>query len=121
MPERSPGGIAGDLLAISWQVAAAVAVPLIGAAWLSQQVTQDTGMQLVIVLAGLVVAGLGMFVVLRRYLARDPAEPVTERAREAGRRWEAEVREAERKREAGEDEAPPGGSGLPPGGTTKPK
>lgn len=106
MPERTSGGIAGDLLAISWQVAAAVAVPLIGAAWLSQQVTQDTGVQLVIVLAGLVVAGLGMYVVLRRYLARNPDEPVTERAREAGRHWEAEVREAERKREMGEEDQP---------------
>lgn len=110
MPERSSGGIAGDLLAISWQIAAAVAVPLLGAAWLSQNVTQDTGTQLVIVLVGLVVAGLGMYVVLRRYLERNPDEAVTEKAREAGRRWEAEVREAERKREEGEDEVRPGGS-----------
>lgn len=106
MPERTSGGIAGDLLGISWQIAAAVAVPLIGAAWLSQRVTQDTGTQLVIVLAGLVVAGLGMYVVLRRFLARNPDQPVTPSARQAGRRWEAELREAERKREAGEDEEP---------------
>lgn len=106
MPERASGGIAGDLLAISWQIAAAVAVPLLGAAWLSQKVTQDTGIQLAIVLAGLVVAGLGMYVVLRRHLARNPDEPVSEKARAAGREWEAELREAERKRESGEDEEP---------------
>lgn len=104
MPERNSGGIAGDLLAITWQIAAAVAAPLFGAAWLSQNVTRDTGTQLAIVMAGLVVAGLGMYVVLRRYLAANPDRPVTERAREAGRQWEAEVREAERKREMGEDE-----------------
>lgn len=103
MPERTSGGIAGDLLAITWQIAAAVAAPLLGAAWLSQSVTSDTGAQLAIVMAGLVVAGLGMYAVLRRYLARNPDRPVTERAREAGRKWEAEVREAERKRETGED------------------
>lgn len=91
-------------MAITWQIAAAVAAPLFGAAWLSQNVTKDTGTQLAIVMAGLVVAGLGMYVVLRRYLAKNPDEPVTERAREAGRTWEAELREAERKREMGEDE-----------------
>ena len=102
MSRRSSGGIAGDLLAITWQIAAAVAAPLFGAAWLSQKVTEDTGIQLAIVLGGLAVAGLGMWVVLRRYLASEADEPVTERSREAGRRWEAEVREAERQRESGE-------------------
>jgi flagellar biosynthesis/type III secretory pathway M-ring protein FliF/YscJ len=104
MPERTSSGIAGDLLAITWQIAAAVAAPLFGAAWLSQNVTQDTATQLVIVLGGLLVAGLGMYVVLRRYLERNPDRPVTEAARQAGRKWEAEVREAERKREMGEEE-----------------
>jgi flagellar biosynthesis/type III secretory pathway M-ring protein FliF/YscJ len=104
MPERASSGIAGDLLGITWQIAAAVAAPLFGAAWLSQNVTQDTGTQLAIVMAGLVVAGLGMYVVLRRYLERNPDRPVSEAAREAGRKWEAEVRETERKREMGEEQ-----------------
>ena len=104
MPERGPGGIAGDLLAISWQVAAVVGVPLFGAAWLSQTATQDTGAQLAIVLGGLAVAGLGMGLVIRRYIAMNPVPPTSEAAREAGRRWQREIEEQEREKEA--DEGP---------------
>jgi hypothetical protein len=100
MPERSSGGIAGDMLAISWQVAVAVAVPLFAAAWLSQQVTQDTALQLVVVAAGLVVAGAGMYLVIRRYMAAHPVPPTSEAAREAGRRWERDIQDRARKREA---------------------
>ncbi len=100
MPERTSGGIAGDLLAISWQVAVAVGVPLFAAAWLSQQVTQDTALQLVVVLAGLVVAGGGMYLVIRGYMAAHPVPPTTEAARDAGRRWEREVEDRARKKEA---------------------
>lgn len=101
MPERSSGGIAGDLLAISWQVALAVGLPLLAAAWLAQQVTQDTGIQLAIVLAGLAVAGVGMYVVIRRYVALNPVPPTTDAARKAGQAWEREIVERERKREDG--------------------
>ena len=100
MSERGSGGIGGDLLAISWQVAAAVGVPLFGAAWLSQILTQDTGAQLAIVLGGLAVAGLGMFLVIRRYIALNPVPPTSEAAREAGKRWEREIQEQEREKEA---------------------
>ena len=103
MPERATGGIAGDLLAISWQVATAVGVPLFGAAWLSQNVTQDTGIQLAIVLAGLTVAGAGMFLVIRRYMAMNPVPPTSEAAREAGRAWEREIAEQERKKAADQE------------------
>lgn len=102
MPERGTGGTAGDLLAISWQVAAAVGVPLFGAAWLSQNVTQDTGVQLAIVFAGLAAAGAGMFLVIRGYMAMNPVPPPSEAAREAGRRWEAEIEEQRRQKEAGD-------------------
>ena len=34
----------------------------------------------------------------------NPIRPSSERAREAGRRWEAEIQERERQRETGEDE-----------------
>ena len=98
MSERGSGGLAGDLLAISWQVALAVGVPLFVAAWLSQQVTRDTGVQLAIVLAGLAVAGLGMYVIIRRYIALDPVPPTSDAAREAGRAWEREILEEERKK-----------------------
>ena len=91
------------MLAISWQVAVAVALPLFGAAWLSQQVTQDTFGQLLVITVGLVVAGAGMYVVIRQYLAAHPEVPTTEAAREAGRRWEREIKERERKREVEEE------------------
>ncbi len=100
MPERSSDGFAGDLLAISWQVAVAVAVPLFVAAWLSQQVTQDTALQLVIVMAGLVVAGAGMYLVIRRYMSDHPVPPTSDAAREAGRRWDREIEDRARKKEA---------------------
>ncbi len=100
MPERSSRGFGGDMLAISWQVAVAVALPLFGAAWLSQQVTQDVGGQLLVVTLGLVGAGAGMYVVIRRYMSAHPAVPTSETAREAGRQWEREIAERERKREA---------------------
>jgi len=100
MPEQGSGGIAGDVLAISWQVAVAVGVPLFAAAWLSQQVTQDTALQLVVVMGGLVVAGAGMYLVIRRYMAAHPVPPTTEQAREAGLRWEREIEAERRKKEA---------------------
>lgn len=100
MPERDPGGFAGDLLAISWQVAVAVAAPLFAAAWLSQQVTQDTALQLVVVMVGLVVAGAGMYLVVRRYMAAHPVPPTSEAAREAGLRWDREIEDRARKKEA---------------------
>ena len=103
MGERGSRGFGGDVLAISWQVAAAVGLPLFGAAWLSQQVTQDTGGQLLVVTAGLVASGAGLYVVIRRYLAANPELPATEAAREAGRHWEREIAERERKKEASEE------------------
>ncbi len=100
MSERGTGGIAGDLLAISWQVALAVGVPLFAAAWLSQQVTSDTGIQLAILMGGLAVGGVGMYGVIRRYIAMHPVPPTTDAAREAGKAWEREIVEQERKKEA---------------------
>ena len=59
---------------------------------------------LVSILVGLVVAGLGMFFVLKRYIAANPQQPVSDAAREAGRKWEREIAERERKKEAGEED-----------------
>jgi hypothetical protein len=101
--DRSSGGIGGDLLVISWQVALAVGVPLFAAIWLAQQVTQDTGIQLLIVLGGLAVAGAGMYGVIRRFMRMNPVGPTTTAAREAGREWEREIEENERKKRARED------------------
>lgn len=104
MPERDSRGFGGDMLAISWQVALAVALPLFGAAWLSQRVTQDVGGQLVVITLGLALAGLGMYGVIRRYLAAHPAVPTSEAARKAGQQWEREIAERERKKESREIE-----------------
>jgi hypothetical protein len=57
----------------------------------------------VVILVGLAIAGLGTFFILRRYLAANPDQPASEKAREAGRVWDREIQERERKREAGED------------------
>lgn len=103
MPERGSDGFEGDLLAISWQVAVAVGLPLLGAAWLSQQVTQDTTSQLVVILGGLALAGAGMYGVIRRYMERHPVPPTSDAARAAGERWEREIQERSRKKEAGEE------------------
>ena len=49
------------------------------------------------------VAGLGMYVVIKRYIDANPQQPVSDAAREAGRKWEREIAEQERKKEAGEE------------------
>jgi hypothetical protein len=58
---------------------------------------------LVAILVGLAVAGLGMFVIIRRYIARNPTPPTSEAAREAGRRWERDIQDQEKKKESGEE------------------
>jgi hypothetical protein len=58
---------------------------------------------LVGILVGLVVGGLALFGILRRYLAQ-PMGPATDKARAAGRKWEGEIEERERRRESGEEE-----------------
>lgn len=96
--------LGGDLLAMIWQIAAVVAVPLIVGAlvgnWLDERYGTAPWALLVSILAGLGLAGGGMFAVLRRYVEENPAGAVTDAAREAGRRWEREIEEE--KREAGE-------------------
>jgi len=85
-----------------------VGVPLLAAAWIGDTLDRNLGttptLGLISILAGLVVAGLGTFLVLRRYLAANPDRPVSESARSAGRAWEREIQDRERKRDAGEDE-----------------
>lgn len=103
MPERTRG-FGSDMLAISWQVALAVGLPLLGAAWLSQQVTQDVGGQLIVITLGLAVAGAGMYGVIRRYLEVHPVGPTTDAARKAGEQWEREIAERERRKETSETE-----------------
>lgn len=88
----------GDLFAISWRIAFAVGVPLFLAAYVTTRLdpSAPSWQSLAVILAGLAVAGLGMFFVLRGLIAGTPQ--VSEAARAAGRKWEAEAREEERQR-----------------------
>jgi len=91
---------------MGFQVAVVVGGPLLIAAVVGQKLDEMFGtapnLGLVSILVGLAVAGLGMFLVLKRYIAANPQQPVSDAAREAGRKWEREIEERERKREAGE-------------------
>ncbi|OLE76780.1 MAG: hypothetical protein AUG02_03775 [Chloroflexi bacterium 13_1_20CM_2_70_9] len=84
-----------------------VAVPIAVGAWLGQKLDESAGTApwglLGLVFLGMAVAGFGVAMMLRRYMAENPVGPVSERARQAGRQWEAEIDERERKRDAGED------------------
>jgi drug/metabolite transporter (DMT)-like permease len=89
----------GDLFAISWRIAFAVGVPLFLAAYLTTRLdpTAPAWESLAIILIGLAAAGVGMFFVLRGLSSGAPT--VSESARAAGRKWDAEVRAEERQRE----------------------
>jgi hypothetical protein len=107
LPERGSGSYGGDLLSMGFQVAVVVGGPLLIAAYVGQKLDETYGtapnLALVAILAGLVVAGLGMFVIIKRYIALNPTPPTSDAAREAGRRWEREISDQERKKDAGED------------------
>jgi F0F1-type ATP synthase assembly protein I len=89
--------------AILGQVGVTVAVPIALGAWLGQKLDERLGTApwglLALTFAGMALAGLGVALLIRRYLAEDPAGPVTDEARQAGRRWEAEIERRERERE----------------------
>src|SRR5437868_972083 len=87
----------GDLLAISWRIAFAVGVPLFLAAFLTTQLDAKAPSWegLLIILAGVGAAGFGMFLVLRGLTSDTPQ--VSDAARAAGRKWDAEIRDEERK------------------------
>lgn len=108
MPERNRGSLGGDFLAIGLQIAAVMAIPLLVAvyagAWADERWGTRPWLLLVSILIGMGVAGMASFFVLRRYWTSHPVPPVTEEARRAGRRWEAEIEERERRREADEEE-----------------
>jgi hypothetical protein len=89
----------GDLFAISWRIAFAVGVPLFLAAYVTTRLdpSAPSWQALAVIIAGLTVAGFGMFFVLRGLVAGTPQ--VTDAARAAGRKWDAEARDEERQRE----------------------
>jgi hypothetical protein len=101
---RPPGG-ARENAAILGQVGITIAVPIALGAWLGLKLDEAAGTSpwglLGLIFVGMILAGAGVWVQIKRFTAEFPSGPVTERAREAGRRWRAEDEEAEREREAG--------------------
>ena len=104
---RTPGGARANA-AILGQVGFIIAIPVGIGAWLGLQIDRAAGTSpialLGLIFLGMVIAGVGVAMLIRRYAEENPIGPVTERAREAGRRWEAEIREREAQREVGDDE-----------------
>ena len=101
MATSTPGGARSNA-AILGQVGLTIAV----AAWLGAKLDESAGTSpwglLGAIFLGMVVAGAGVAVLIKRFSDDNPTPASTERAREAGRRWDAEIRERERKREQGE-------------------
>ncbi len=89
--------------AILGQVGVTVAVPIALGAWLGQKLDERLGTApwglLALTFAGMAVAGLGVALLIRRYSEEDRAASVSEAARKAGRRWDAEIEEREKQRE----------------------
>jgi len=84
LPQRDSGSYGGDLLSMGFQVAVVVGGPLLIAAYLGQKLDEQFGtaptLGLVAILVGLAVAGLGMFLIIRRYIARNPTPPTSDAA-----------------------------------------
>ena len=99
---RTPGGARSNA-AILGQVGFIIAVPIAIGAWLGLQFDRAAGTSpiglLVLIFVGMVIAGVGVALMIRRYSDENPIAPSTERAREAGRRWQAEIDAREREDE----------------------
>jgi F0F1-type ATP synthase assembly protein I len=99
---RTPGGARSNA-AILGQVGFIIAVPIAVGAWLGLQIDRAAGTSpiglLVLIFVGMVIAGVGVALMIRRYSEENPIAPSTERAREAGRRWQAEIDAREREDE----------------------
>ena len=89
--------------AILGQVGFIIAVPIGLGAWLGLKLDAALGTSpwgvLGLIFLGMAAAGGGVALLIKRYTDQNPITPSSERAREAGRKWQAEVDEAERARE----------------------
>ncbi len=90
--------------AILGQVGFIIAVPIGLSAWLGLKLDAALGTSpwglLGLIFLGMAAAGGGVALLIKRYADDNPITPSSERAREAGRKWQAEVDEAERARES---------------------
>ena len=89
--------------AILGQVGLTIAVPIALGAWLGLKLDAALGTSpwglLGLIFLGMAAAGGGVVVLIKRYTEENPVTPSSERAREAGRTWQAETAEEERRRE----------------------
>jgi F0F1-type ATP synthase assembly protein I len=89
--------------AILGQVGLIIAVPVALGAWLGVKLDAALGTSpwglLGLIFVGMAAAGGGVALLIKRYTEENPVTPSSDRAREAGRRWQAEQDEEERKRE----------------------
>jgi len=91
--------------AILGQVGFIIAVPIALGAWLGLKLDERAGTSpwglLGLIFVGMAIAGGGVALLIKRYAEENPVKPSTERAREAGRRWTAEIEQEERDRKTG--------------------
>ena len=89
--------------AILGQVGLTIAVPIALGAWLGTKLDAALGTSpwglLGLIFVGMAAAGGGVALLIKRYSEENPVTPSTDRARTAGRAWQAEQDEDERRRE----------------------
>src|SRR6266480_3381455 len=95
------------MLKMGLRVAVAIGLPLLVGTFGGSAVDGSLGSSpwglLVGILIGLVVGGLALFGILRSYLS-EPLGVPTDKARAAGRNWDSEIVEQERRRDSGEED-----------------
>ncbi len=105
---RPPGGARSNA-AILGQVGITIAVPIAVGAWLGLKLDEAAGTTpwglLGLIFVGMAIAGVGVWWLIKRFAEENPIAPSTERARRAGRAWDAEIAERERKREMGKEDS----------------
>ena len=88
--------------AILGQVGLIIAVPIALGAWLGVKLDAALGTSpwglLGLIFLGMAAAGGGVAVVIKRFAEENPVTPSSDRAREAGRAWQAETAEEERRK-----------------------
>ena len=99
MALRTPGGARSNA-AILGQVGLIIAIPIALGAWLGLKLDEALGISpwglLGLIFVGMAIASLGVGLLIKRFAEANPVTGASERAREAGRRWQAEIDERER-------------------------